>query len=96
MLTNKFEKKRTIARDNGNTSIVRARDDLTLLCDIYHVLLMFLVDSFVLNSNPMSASLKSLNIFVDTRSKVNLKVKYDFSRNVARNKCNTSFLCDFD
>ena len=24
------------------------------------------------------------------------KVKYDFSTNEARNKCNTSFLCDFD
>ena len=24
------------------------------------------------------------------------KVKYDFSTNKARNKCNTSFLCDFD
>ena len=24
------------------------------------------------------------------------KVKYDFSTNGARNKCNTSFLCDFD
>ena len=32
----------------------------------------------MLNSNPMSASLKSLSIFVDSRSKVNLKVKYDF------------------
>ena len=28
----------------------------------------------------MSASLKSLSIFVDSRSNVNLKVKYDFSR----------------
>ena len=25
-----------------------------------------------------------------------VKVKYDFSTNEARNKCNTSFLCDFD
>ena len=24
------------------------------------------------------------------------KVKYDFSTNEARNKCNTSFSCDFD
>ena len=50
----------------------------------------------MLNLNPMSASLKSLSILVDSRSKVNLKVKYDFSRNEARNKCNTSFPCDFD
>ena len=57
---------------------------------------MFLIDFFVLNSNPMSASLKSLSIFVDSRSKVNLKVKYDFSKNEARNKCNTSIPCDFD
>ena len=48
--------------------IVRARDDLTLFCDIYNVFLMFLIDFFVLNSNPMSASLKSLSIFVDSRS----------------------------
>ena len=32
----------------------------------------------MLKSNPMKASLKSLSIFVDSRSKVNLKVKYDF------------------
>ena len=57
---------------------------------------MFLIDFFVLNSNPMSASLKSLSIFVDSRSKVNFKVKYDFSTNEARNKCDTSFLCDID
>ena len=76
--------------------IVRARDDLTLFCDIYNGFLMFFIDFFVLSSNPTSASLKSLSIFVDSRSKVNLKVKYDFSRNEARNKCNTSFLCDFD
>ena len=69
--------------------VVRARDDLTLFCDIYNVFLMFLIDFFVLNSNPMSASFKSLSIFVDSRSKVNIKVKYDFLRNEARNKCNT-------
>ena len=77
-------------------TLVRARDDLTLFCDIYNVFLRFLIDFFVLNSNPMCASLKNLSIFVDSKSKVNLKVKYDFSRNEARNKCNTSFLCDFD
>ena len=76
--------------------MVRATDDLTLFCYIYNVFLMFVIDFFVLNSNPMSASLKSLSIFVDSRSKVNLKGKYDFSRNEARNKCNNSFLCDFD
>ena len=32
------------------------------------VFLMFFIDFFVLNSNPMSASLKSLSIFVDSRS----------------------------
>ena len=57
---------------------------------------MFLIDFFVLNSNPMSASLKSLSILVYSRSKVNFKVKYAFSSNEARKKCNTSFLCDFD
>ena len=74
--------------------VVRARDDLTFFCDIYNVFLMFLIDFFVLNSNPMSASFKSLSIFVDSRSKVNIKVKYDFLRNEARNKCNTLFPCD--
>ena len=39
---------------------------------------MFLIDFFVLNLNPMSASLKKLSIFVDSKSKVNLKVKYNF------------------
>ena len=29
---------------------------------------MFLIDLFVLNLNPLSASLKSLSIFVDSRS----------------------------
>ena len=53
---------------------------------------MSLRDFFVLNSNPMSASLKSLSIFVYSRSKVN--VKYDFSTNEAKNKCNTFFSCD--
>ena len=76
---------------NSCLVIVRARDDLTLFCDIYNVFLMFLIYFFVLNSNPMSASLKSLSIFVNSRAKFNLKVKYDFSRNEARNKCNTSF-----
>ena len=51
---------------------------------------MFLIDFFVLNLNPMSAILKSLSIYVDSRSKVNLKVKYDFWKNEARNKCNTT------
>ena len=41
---------------------------------------MFLIDFFVLNSKPMCASLKSLSIFVDSRSMVNLKVKYDFQQ----------------
>ena len=50
----------------------------------------------MVNSNPMSASLESLSIFVYLRSKVNFKVKYAFSTNEARNKCNTSFSCDFD
>ena len=81
---------------NQHIGLVRARDDLTLFCDIYNVFFMFLIAYFVLNSNPMSASLRGLSIFVDSRSKVNLKVKYDFSRNEARNKCNSSFLCDFD
>ena len=51
---------------------------------------------FLLKSNPMSASLKSLGIFLNSRSKVNFNVKYDFSTNGARNKCNTSTLFDFD
>ena len=58
--------------------------------------MMFLVDVFEMNLNPMSVSLKSLRIFVDSRPKVNLKFKYDFSSNKARNKCNTLFPCDFD
>ena len=44
---------------------------------------MFLIDFFVLNSNPMSANLKNLSIFVYSRSKVNFEVKYDFSTNEA-------------
>ena len=57
---------------------------------------MILIYTFALNSNPMSASLKSQGIFVSSRPKVNVKVKYYFLTNEARNKCNTSFLCDFD
>ena len=45
----------------------------------------------------MSASFKSLSIFVDSGSKVNLKVKYDFFKKWGcRNKCNTSFPRDID
>ena len=44
----------------------------------YNVFFMFLIYFFLLNSNPMSASLKSLGIFLHSRSKVNFKVKYDF------------------
>ena len=31
-----------------------------------------------------------------TKSKIMAKVKYDFSTNKGRNKCNTSFLSNFD
>ena len=31
-----------------------------------------------------------------TKSKIMAKVKYDFSTNKGRNKCNTSFSSDFD
>ena len=51
------------------------KNDISLFCDIYNVFFMFLIDFFVLNSNPMSASLESLSIFVYSRSKVNFKVK---------------------
>ena len=34
--------------------------------------------------------------FSNARSKVNFKVKYDFSTNEARSKSNTSISCDFD
>ena len=57
---------------------------------------MFPLAFFLLNSNPTSASLKKLDIFLNSRSKFNFKVKYDFLTNEARNKCNTSILCDFD
>ena len=41
-------------------------------------LLMFLIDFFLLNSNPMNASLKNLGIFFfNLLSKVNFNVKYD-------------------
>ena len=30
------------------------------------------------------------------KSKIMAKVKYDFSTNKGRNKCNTSFSCNFD
>ena len=45
---------------------------------------MFLIEFFLLNSNPMSASLKYSGIFFNSRSKVNFKVKYDLSTNEAR------------
>ena len=57
---------------------------------------MFLTDFIVLNSYPVSSSLKNSGICVKTRSKVNFKVKYDFLTNEARNKRNTSFSRDFD
>ena len=36
---------------------------LTLFCYIYNVFLLFLIDFFLLNSNPMSASFKYSGIF---------------------------------
>ena len=57
---------------------------------------MFLIDFFMLNSYPVSASLNNSGICVKTRSKVNFKVKYDFLTNEAMNKCHTSFSRDFD
>ena len=44
---------------------------------------MVIIDFFVLNLNPISASLKSLSIFVNSRTKVNFKINYDFSTNEA-------------
>ena len=43
--------------------------------------LMFPIDFFLLNSNPISDSLKNLGIFLNSRSKVNFNVNYDFSTN---------------
>ena len=40
--------------------------------------------------------LTTLRYGVNSRSKFNFKVKYDFSTNNGRNNCNTSFLCNFD
>ena len=74
----------------------RFSSSLTLFFYVYNVFLMFLIKKILRNSNPMSSSLKSLGIFLHSRSKVNFKVKYDFSTNEARNKCNTSIPCDFD
>ena len=48
---------------------------------------MFFIDFVVLNSSPMIASLNVSSILVNSRSKVNFKVKYDISTNEARNKC---------
>ena len=45
-------------------TIVRAKNDLTLFCDIYNVFFMFLTDFFVPNLNPMSAILKSFSICI--------------------------------
>ena len=42
------------------------------------------------NSNPMSASLEKFEHFYI------FKVKYDFSTNEVMNKCNTSFVYDFN
>ena len=36
---------------------------LTLFCYVYNFFLMFLIDFYLRNSNPMSASLKNLGIF---------------------------------
>ena len=44
---------------------------------------MVLIDSFVINLNPISASLKSLGILVNSRAKINFKVNYDFSTSEA-------------
>ena len=78
----------------GGTRLVRARAYIKMTQPCFVTYTMFFIDFFVLNSNPMSASLESSRIFVGlySRSKVNAKVKY----NEARNKCNTSFSCDFD
>ena len=69
---------------------------LILFCYIYNVFLMFLIDFFLPNPNPMGVSLKYSGIFFNSRSKVNFKVKYDLSTNEAKNKCNSSIACDFD
>ena len=74
----------------------RLSASLTLFCYIYNVFFMFLIDFLLLNSNPISASLKYSVIFFNSRSKGNFKVKYDLSTNEVRNKCNTSIACDFD
>ena len=74
----------------------RLSPSLAPFCYIYNVFSMFLIDVFPLSSNTMSASLKKIGIFLNWRSKVNFKVKYDFSTNEARSKCDTSMLCDFD
>ena len=61
--------------------LVVFRDELeiTLHCVVtYTMFLMFLVDIYVLNSNPMSVSLKSLDIFCKFKVKINFKVKRQF------------------
>ena len=43
--------------------------------------------------------LQGLNVIAKVKNKMAagyFKVNYDFSTNEARNKCNTSFSCDFD
>ena len=52
----------------------RSSESLTLFCYIYNVVLMFLIYFVLLNSNPMSASLKYSGIFLNSRSKVNFKI----------------------
>ena len=44
----------------------------------------------MLNSNPMTAKLKILGIFVNSGSKVNFKVKHNLSSKEARSKCYNS------
>ena len=44
---------------------------------------MVLIKKIVLNLNPRSDSLKSLALFLNSGSKINFKVDYDFSTNEA-------------
>ena len=71
--------------------------DLILRCNVFVLLIIDGEDICIQNlPGDILSFLTTLHYGVNSRSKLNFKVKYDFSTNKGRNKCNTSFLCNFD
>ena len=84
--------------------VFRDELEMTLHCVVtYTMFLMFLIDIFVLNSNPMSVSLKSLDIFRKFKVKDQFQGQTSMSRSIMIGqlmKLGPSviphFLCNFD